>query len=255
MNWSEPKRGNPAMKGPMRYVVRSSKAKIYADFLKSTAFLLARLEQENQALATDPKSGLTKESDTKLRARHQSRPPSVHHLKKLVNDVTPSAVRYSLLPAPPPMTELEFYAALVADYPRTAQCLPTLLSKKIRSGIPPPLRELVWMSMSGARDHMLEEQYDQLSGESSPYENLIGKDIGRSFPGVEMFRDPEGEGQRMLGRVLKCFSLYDNKIGYCQGLGFLVGPLLMHMGEKEAICVLVRYDAVLYCISPLGPLN
>ncbi|KAH0536161.1 hypothetical protein FGG08_006948 [Glutinoglossum americanum] len=207
---------------------------------ESTAFLLARLEQENQALATDPKSGLTKEPEAKSRTRHQSRPPSIHHLKKLVNDVAPSSVRYSLLPAPPPMTELEFYAALVADYPRTAQCLPTLLSKKIRNGIPPPLRELVWMSMSGARDHLLEEQYDQLSGESSPYENLIGKDIGRSFPGVEMFRDPEGEGQRMLGRVLKCFSLYDNKIGYCQGLGFLVGPLLMHMGEKEAFCVLVR---------------
>ncbi|KAI9780942.1 MAG: hypothetical protein M1839_006380 [Geoglossum umbratile] len=207
---------------------------------ESTAFLLARLEQENQALATDPKSALTKEPEIMQRIRRQSRPPSIHHLQKLVNDVAPSSVRYSLLPAPPPMTELQFYAALVQDYPRTAQRLPTLLSKKVRSGIPPPLRELVWVSMSGARDHLLEEQYEQLSGESSPYENLIGKDIGRSFPGVEMFRDPEGEGQRMLGRVLKCFSLYDNKIGYCQGLGFLVGPLLMYMGEKEAFCVLVR---------------
>lgn len=138
------------------------------------------------------------------------------------------------------MTDLEFYAALVADYPRTAQCLPTLLSKKVRSGIPPPLRGVVWVSMSGARDQVLEEQYERLSGESSPYENLIGKDIGRSFPGVEMFREPGGEGQRKLGQVLKCFSLYDQKIGYCQGLGFLVGPLLMHMEEKEAFCVLVR---------------
>ncbi|PBP24742.1 TBC domain-containing protein [Diplocarpon rosae] len=75
---------------------------------------------------------------------------------------------------------------------------------------------------------------------SSPYEGIIGKDLGRSFPGVEMFRDPDGDGQRMLGRVLKCFSLYDHKIGYCQGLGFLVGPLLMHMGDKQAFCVLVR---------------
>ena len=97
------------------------------------------------------------------------------------------------------------------------------------------------MSIAGSRDPLLEQEYDRLCGETSPYENLIGKDIGRSFPGVEMFRDPTGDGQQMLGRVLKCFSLYDHKIGYCQGLGFVVGPLLMHMPDKEAFCVLVRY--------------
>ena len=140
------------------------------------------------------------------------------------------------------MTELEFWAALVVDYPQTAQRLPTLTSKKIRCGVPPPLRGVVWISIAGARDQLLEEEFDKLCGESSPYENLIGKDIGRSFPSVEMFRDPTGEGQQMLGRVLKCFSLYDDKIGYCQGLGFVVGPLLMHMGDKEAFCVLVRYS-------------
>ncbi|KAI9761825.1 MAG: hypothetical protein M4579_000764 [Chaenotheca gracillima] len=209
---------------------------------ESTAFLLARLEQENNALATDPKSNLSKSKEKRFsRQRHQQRPPSIHHLKKLVDEPTPPSLRYSLLPAPPPMTDLEFYAALVADYPRTAQCLPTLLSKKIRSGIPPPLRGVVWMSMAGARDSVLEEQYESLCGESSPYENMIGKDIGRSFPGVEMFREPDGEGQKLLGQVLKCFSLYDQKIGYCQGLGFVVGPLLMHMGGKEAFCVLVRF--------------
>ncbi|KAF5874432.1 putative gtpase activating protein [Botrytis fragariae] len=206
----------------------------------STALLLARLEQENNAIASNPKSGIAKvQKVEKQRARAQSRPPSMQHLKKLVNGPTPSALRYSVTP-PPPMTDLEFYAALVQDYPRTAQYLPTLLSKKIRSGIPPPLRGVVWQSMSGARDRLLEEQFDRLCGESSPYEGIIGKDLGRSFPGVEMFRDPEGDGQRMLGRVLKCFSLYDHKIGYCQGLGFLVGPLLMHMGDKQAFCVLVR---------------
>lgn len=175
----------------------------------------------------------------KQHSRGMSRPPSIQHLKRLVNGPTPPALRYSMIPAPP-MTDLEFYAALVQDYTRTAQCLPTLLSKKIRSGVPPPLRGVVWQSMSGARDRLLEDQFDRLCGESSPYEGIIGKDLGRSFPGVEMFRDPEGDGQRMLGRVLKCFSLYDHKIGYCQGLGFLVGPLLMHMGDKQAFCVLVR---------------
>lgn len=140
------------------------------------------------------------------------------------------------------MTELEFWAALVSNYPQTAQRLPTLTSNKIRNGVPPPLRGVVWTSIAGARDQVLEDEYDRLCTETSPYENLIGKDIGRSFPNVEMFKDPAGEGQKMLAKVLGSFSIYDQKIGYCQGLGFVVGPLLMHMGDKDAFCVLVRYD-------------
>ncbi|KAH7348009.1 ecotropic viral integration site 5 protein [Pyrenochaeta sp. MPI-SDFR-AT-0127] len=201
---------------------------------QAMALLLARLEQENNALLSDSKAGMKVS-----RARSQSRPPSFNQLKRLVQDES-STVRFSQLPSPPPMTELEFWAALVRDYPQTIQRLPTLCLNKIRGGIPAPLRGVVWQSASGSREKLIEDQYDTLSGECSPYENIINKDLGRSFPGVEMFKDPEGEGQKMLGRVLKCFSLYDSKIGYCQGLGFLVGPLLMQMGDKEAFCVLVR---------------
>lgn len=205
---------------------------------QSTALLLARLEQENAKLATNPKSVKVQTVEKPVASR--PRPPSMAQLRQMVNGPTPLALRCSMLP-PPPMTDLEFYAALVKDYQQTAARLPTLLSNKIRKGIPPPLRGVVWQSMSGARDSALEEQYERFCGESSPYELLIGKDLGRSFPGVDMFRDPEGDGQRMLGRVLKTFSLYDTKIGYCQGLAFLVGPLLMHMPDKQAFCVLVRY--------------
>jgi hypothetical protein len=204
---------------------------------QSTAFLLARLEQENNALLKNPKAGA---GIVKERVQSCSRPPSLHQLKKLVTEPTKPSLRYSMLPSPPPMTELEFWSALVRDYPQTAQRLPTLTSNKIRGGIPPPLRGVVWMSIAGARDSGLEEKYDELSMAPSPYEKLINKDIGRSFPGVDMFRDADGEGQKMLGRVLSAFSLWDQEIGYCQGLGFVVGPMLMHMGDKEAFCVLVR---------------
>ncbi|KAL3444190.1 rab-GTPase-TBC domain-containing protein [Aspergillus insuetus] len=205
---------------------------------ETTALLLARLEQENNALATNPKSGIAKVAE-KQKQQRVSRSQSLHQIKRLINEDPRSSLRYSQLP-PPPMTELEFWAALVADYPQTVQRLPTLTSNKIRGGIPPPLRGVVWPSLSGARDPSLLTEYQGLCGETSPYEGLIGKDIGRSFPNVEMFRDPNGEGQQMLARVLKCFSLYDTKIGYCQGLGFVVGPLLMHMSDAEAFCVLVR---------------
>lgn len=210
---------------------------------ESTAFLLARLEQENAKIEADSKTAASKSS---TRARAASRPPSMAHLKKLVAGKETPSIRYSLasdngMPKEvPPMTELEFWTAIVQDYPSTAARLPTLTATKMRSGIPPPLRGVVWSSMAGARDKDLEDAFEQLLGEKSPYEGIINKDVGRSFPGVELFRDAEGEGQKMLGRVLKCFSLQDKDIGYCQGLGFLVGPLLMNMGEREAFCVLVR---------------
>src|ERR1700744_202218 len=122
------------------------------------ALLLARLEQEKNAIATDPKSGL------KARSRSQSRPPSIHQLKKLVQEQDGSAVRFWLLPSPPPMTELEFWAALVRDYPPTIQRLPTLTLNKRRGGIPAPLRGVVWQSMAGSRDRLIEDQYETLCG-------------------------------------------------------------------------------------------
>ena len=209
----------------------------------STSFLLARLEQENAKIDAFSKAAVTKSVS---RVRSESRPASMGHLKKLLQDRNAPSIRYSMAPdmkmpeSPPPMTELEFWAALVQDYPSTASRLPTLTTTKIRAGIPPPLRGVVWASMSGARSRSLEDAFERLQNEKSPYEGIINKDVGRSFPGVELFRDAEGEGQRMLGRVLNCFSLHDKDIGYCQGLGFLVGPLLMNMGECEAFCVLVK---------------
>ncbi|EME46711.1 hypothetical protein DOTSEDRAFT_70647 [Dothistroma septosporum NZE10] len=214
---------------------------------ESTAFLLARLEQENAkieagAMAASIKSGKSR------RARAASRPPSMAQLKKLVSgkDTSTPSIRFSLASdtgfsaETPPMTELEFWVALVQDYPSTAARLPTLTTTKIRAGIPAPLRGVVWTTLAGARDRDLEDAFDRLVHEKSPYEGIINKDVGRSFPGVELFREADGEGQQMLGRVLKCFSLQDKDIGYCQGLGFLVGPLLMNMPERDAFCVLTR---------------
>ncbi|KAK5204703.1 hypothetical protein LTR41_009559 [Exophiala xenobiotica] len=202
---------------------------------ESTALLLARLEKENAALATDPKAGIA----TTVRPRKNTRPPSIQQLKRMIDGPVRQSLRYSILPAPG-FTELEFWGALVQDYTQTAQRLPTLTSNKIRGGVPPMFREHVWPSIARARDPFLHSEYQRLSVEPSPYDALIGKDVGRSFPNVDMFREKDGQGQQMLGNVLKAFSLYDEKIGYCQGLGFVVGPLLMHMGEAEAFCILVR---------------
>lgn len=139
------------------------------------------------------------------------------------------------------LTDLELWTALVADYTSTAARLPTLTTRKIRRGIPDPLRGLVWQAILGARDTNLEGLYERLSEErNGPFESVIERDLTRTFPQVEMFRREGGEGQTDLGRVLRSYAIYDAEVGYCQGLGFLAALLLLNMSDCEAFCCLVR---------------
>ncbi|KAJ6162648.1 Protein of unknown function DUF3405 [Penicillium chrysogenum] len=205
---------------------------------ESTALLLARLEQENNALATNPKSRIPEAPNGKIHQR-QSRSESLHHIKRLIRDPARAELRYSQLP-PPPNDRVGVLGCTCCRLPSDCSAFADVDLEQDSRGCASPIARVVWPSLAGARDPTLLNEFQRLSGETSPYDGLIGKDIGRSFPNVEMFRDPNGEGQQMLGRVLRCFSLYDTKIGYCQGLGFVVGPLLMHMTDAEAFCVLVR---------------
>ncbi|KAI7816642.1 rab-GTPase-TBC domain-containing protein, partial [Gamsiella multidivaricata] len=134
----------------------------------------------------------------------------------------------------------EFWGMLVQDYTAVASKLPHLLAARVRQGLPSKLRGLIWQSMSQASSTYLETMYTQLLKEYSPYERIIQRDLARTFPQIDMFKEKGDKGQESLRNVLKAYSLYDPHVGYCQGLGFLVGPLLMNMGEKEAFCVFVR---------------
>jgi hypothetical protein len=83
----------------------------------------------------------------------------------------------------------------------------------------------------------LETVYGQLCKDHSPHERVIKRDLTRTFPNVDMFKQENGPGQLALCRILVAYSLYDAHVGYCQGLAFLVGPLLMNVrscgGERE----------------------
>jgi hypothetical protein len=87
--------------------------------------------------------------------------------------------------------------------------------------------------MSQSASLNLETVYGQLIAEHSPYERIIQRDLARTFPGIDMFKQEGGYGQQSLERVLKAYSLYDSLVGYCQGLAFLVGPLLLNVGQTN----------------------
>ena len=54
---------------------------------------------------------------------------------------------------------------------------------------------------------------------------------GRTFPGHPYFSMQLGNGQLALFNLLKAYSLMDQDVGYCQGLSFVAGILLMHVSS------------------------
>ncbi|GAA6046072.1 hypothetical protein NBRC10513_002072 [Rhodotorula toruloides] len=134
----------------------------------------------------------------------------------------------------------DFWGRVMNDYEEVARTQPRELSRAIQRGIPPALRGMVWQLMAAAKDENLEFVYSELLKQSSPHEKSIARDLSRTFPKHEYFSDAQGVGQENLFNVVKAYSLYDDEVGYTQGLQFIVGPLLLNMPDEEAFCVLVR---------------
>ncbi|KAH0029998.1 RabGAP/TBC, partial [Aureobasidium melanogenum] len=194
------------------------------------AALLARLEMENNALATDPKAGIT----TVTGSSHD-RNASIGGASLLSLHIPKEALGMSLG---------DFWAFVTRDYEEALSSMPTMTPIMIHRGVPDFLRPVVWVGIAGARQERLYSEFDRLLAqiESVPptSDTIIDKDVGRCFPNHPLFAQAGGEGQTMLGQVLKCYNLYDSEIGYCQGMGFIVGILLMKMDARDAFCVFVR---------------
>lgn len=69
----------------------------------------------------------------------------------------------------------------------------------------------------------------------SPCEKVIRRDIARTYPEHEFFKEKDGMGQESLFNVIKAYSLHDREVGYCQGSGFIVGLLLMQVQPYSLI--------------------
>ncbi|KAH9820497.1 rab-GTPase-TBC domain-containing protein [Melampsora americana] len=134
----------------------------------------------------------------------------------------------------------DFWGSVMNDYEEIAKQKPKELSRAIQSGIPPALRGMMWQLMSSSKDVELELEYSRLLNQICPHEKSITRDLNRTFPQLEYFKESGGLGQDSLLAVCKAFSLYDPEVGYTQGLQFIIGPMLLNMPDEEAFCVLVR---------------
>ncbi|KAJ7783218.1 rab-GTPase-TBC domain-containing protein [Mycena metata] len=134
----------------------------------------------------------------------------------------------------------DFWGAVISDYQQFASERPEDLARAIAKGIPGTLRGMMWQLMAASKDPELESAYLKLLKESSPHEKAITRDLGRTFPHHDFFTDGQGIGQENLFNVLKAYSIYDEPVGYCQGLPFVVAILLLNMPDEEAFSLLVR---------------
>ncbi|KAG9509625.1 Rab GTPase-activating protein 1, partial [Fragariocoptes setiger] len=120
---------------------------------------------------------------------------------------------------------------------------PKGLAQLVRMGIPEALRAEAWQRLSGCSDDAgtLMEQYRILLTQTAPTEDIIKRDVERTYPAHPKFRSDSSDSQvNSLFKVCKAWAVYDQEVGYCQGLSFLVATLLLHMPEEQAFCVFVR---------------
>ncbi|XP_040003745.1 TBC1 domain family member 4 isoform X4 [Xiphias gladius] len=94
------------------------------------------------------------------------------------------------------------------------------------------------------RQHAPDTPYHDLLKQLTAQQHAILVDLGRTFPTHQYFSAQLGAGQLSLYNLLKAYSLLDTEVGYCQGISFVAGVLLLHMSEEQAFDMLkfLMYD-------------
>lgn len=128
----------------------------------------------------------------------------------------------------------EMMDAGISTYIR--QC-PTKFRQSSRRGIPDEFRWQVWKAAVQCNEIFSEEDFSVLCHTENRWTTLIRADVCRTFPELEEFK---GKGEALC-RVLNAYANHDHGVGYCQGMNFIAGLLLLVSNdEKGSFCVLVR---------------
>ena len=136
----------------------------------------------------------------------------------------------------------------------------------IRKGVPNDLRGKVWMDMSGASQKMASNigMYENFLNSAEVVSDpaslsLIELDLHRTFPNHPRFNSmcgagstdtiPEGKAHvssspvetphiQSLRRVLRAYTARNKIVGYCQGMNFIVGMMLLFLNEESSFWLL-----------------
>ncbi|CAF3535619.1 unnamed protein product [Rotaria sordida] len=205
------------------------------DMTNDDVELLKKLEEENRRIEYDLKSP----ASAILKPIVNTHSPELHHKQGRKDSISSDLSNLTIDSDGNLDNEWVIWNKLVNNWSLYMKKKSIWIKDLIRSGVPVHFRPLLWQSLTKIDTTNTKEKYIELIKMSSPCEKVIQRDISRTYPEHEFFKEQHGLGQESLFNVIKAYSLYDREVGYCQGMSFVVGLLLMHMPEEEAFAVLV----------------
>lgn len=104
------------------------------------------------------------------------------------------------------------------------------------------VREKIWRSIYNysnlSKVKFLRKEYLNNLYEKSPYEDQVKKDLARTLPDDISFK-PGKVNYKKLFNVLISYSNYNTKIGYAQGLNFIVANAILILEQEEEVFIFV----------------
>ncbi|CAL1270575.1 unnamed protein product [Larinioides sclopetarius] len=192
--------------------------------------LLARLEFQNKLLESDAKSL------NSLASGHSRKSSST----SLVSVASVDSKQSANTEEDKEEDVWQVWGSVVNEWETYFKKKNSFVKDLVRRGIPNHIRNIVWQLLCNAQNCPARELYTDYLKSTSPCEKVILRDIARTYPEHEFFREKDGPGQESLFNVMKAYSLHDREVGYCQGSAFIVGLLLLQMPEEDAFSVMVR---------------
>ncbi|ETB62886.1 hypothetical protein YYC_00521 [Plasmodium yoelii 17X] len=139
----------------------------------------------------------------------------------------------------------------------------SIIKNEIVKGIPDYLRGFVWQILLQSyvykdrtyadkdinnnennseyinQSNKCEKGYKYYLSITNKYESSIKKDINRTYPKHILFKNNYEKGQKILFNVLKAYSNYNQDLGYCQGMAFIVATFILYMNEEDSFYMLI----------------
>eukprot|EP00118_Oscarella_pearsei_P007335 m.35455 g.35455 ORF g.35455 m.35455 type:complete len:409 (+) comp32123_c0_seq2:190-1416(+) len=116
------------------------------------------------------------------------------------------------------------------------------LRKRIFKGVPSSLRPLAWQKILGLDKVKKPKIYEAMklkARKMSPDIRQIDLDVNRTYRDHIMFRERYNVKQQALFHILAAYSMYNEAVGYCQGMSGIAALMLMYLNEEEAFWALV----------------
>ncbi|XP_023837174.1 growth hormone-regulated TBC protein 1-A [Salvelinus sp. IW2-2015] len=114
------------------------------------------------------------------------------------------------------------------------------VKRYVRKGVPNEHRAQIWMAASGAQEQLEKNPgyYHTLLGTEQQHdaklEETVRIDMHRTFPDNVQFRNSsEPCLQKALYNVLLAYGHHNQAVGYCQGMNFIAGYLIIITKDEE----------------------